>query len=59
MSIFTIIEGLRTYNLWRRGDEKIEQPDPKEIGKLIDEAVAILERDAASTEKNNGISRVS
>jgi len=64
MSIFTIIEGLRAYNLWRRGDEKIEQPDPKEIGKLIDEAVASLvslsvklelaisERDAARRERD-------
>lgn len=32
-----IIEGLRLYNRWRRGDEEIAQPEPAEIGRLIDE----------------------
>jgi hypothetical protein len=31
------IENLKKYNLWRRGDELIEQPDPKDIGIWIDE----------------------
>jgi chorismate mutase len=34
----TIIKYLNLYNEWRRGDEKIDQPNPIEIGKLIDEA---------------------
>ena len=34
----TIIKYLKLYNEWRRGDEKMGQPNPIEIGKLIDEA---------------------
>ena len=34
----TIIKYLNLYNEWRRGDEKMGQPNPTEIGKLIDEA---------------------
>lgn len=48
----TIIKYLKLYNEWRRGDEKMEQPNPTEIGKLIDEACEMLtslerERDEA------------
>jgi hypothetical protein len=38
------IENLRKYNLWRRGDELIEQPDPKDIGIWIDEICEIAEK---------------
>ena len=38
----TIIKYLKLYNEWRRGDEKMEQPNPTEIGKLIDEACEML-----------------
>ena len=38
------IENLRKYNLWRRGDESIEQPDPKDIGIWIDEICEIAEK---------------
>lgn len=31
-----MIEGLRLYNRWRRGDEELPQPEPAEIGRLID-----------------------
>jgi hypothetical protein len=31
------IEKLRSYNKWRRGDEELPQPDPREIGLWIDE----------------------
>lgn len=44
----TIIKYLKLYNEWRRGDEKMGQPNPIEIGKLIDEAcekLASLERE--------------
>lgn len=34
----TIIKYLKLYNEWRRGDEKMGQPNPTEIGKLLDEA---------------------
>ena len=44
----TIIKYLKLYNEWRRGDEKMGQPNPAEIGKLIDEAcekLSLLERE--------------
>ena len=49
----TIIKYLKLYNEWRRGDEKMGQPNPIEIGKLLDEACEKLaslerERDKAS-----------
>jgi hypothetical protein len=38
------IEFLQRYNQWRRGDESIEQPDPKEIGIAIDDAIKCIEQ---------------
>lgn len=35
---------LERYNLWRRGAEDIEQPNPMELGILIDEVVEELRR---------------
>ena len=35
---------LRQFNAWRRGDEDIPQPDPREIGEAIDAAVEMIER---------------
>ena len=35
---------LRQFNKWRRGDETVEQPDPREIGEAIDAAVEMIER---------------
>ena len=35
---------LRQFNEWRRGDEDIPQPDPREIGEAIDAAVEMIER---------------
>jgi len=35
---------LRQFNEWRRGDDDIEQPDPREIGEAIDAAVEMIER---------------
>jgi hypothetical protein len=35
---------LERYNLWRRGDEDIEQPNPTELGMLIDEVVKELRK---------------
>jgi hypothetical protein len=34
---------LREYNAWRRGDETLEQPHPKDIGKMLDAAADRLE----------------
>jgi hypothetical protein len=30
------LEFVRAFNLWRRGDETLDQPDPKELGIAID-----------------------
>ena len=36
---------LRQFNAWRRDlDNKVEQPDPREIGKAIDAAIGMIER---------------
>ena len=35
---------LRQFNEWRRCDEDIPQPDPREIGEAIDAAVEMIER---------------
>lgn len=38
-----LVMRLKRYNEWRRGAE-YEQPNPAEIGRDIDEVIAILER---------------
>ena len=35
---------LRTFNRWRRGDTSLEQPSPRVIGQMIDDACAQIER---------------
>ena len=36
---------LRQFNAWRRDfDDKVKQPDPREIGEAIDAAVEMIER---------------
>ena len=35
---------LRQFNEWRRGDEDIPQPDPREIGEAIDAAIEMIGR---------------
>lgn len=35
---------LRAFNEWRRGDEDIPQPDPREICEAIDAAIEMIER---------------
>lgn len=39
----TLVEKLKNYNRWRRGDETIPQPAPKEVGEMIDQAIEALE----------------
>jgi len=42
------IQTLKRFNAWRRGDDVIEQPNPKEVGQAIDaviEYLAALQRD--------------
>jgi predicted nucleic acid-binding Zn-ribbon protein len=38
------IQVLRDYNLWRRGNEEMEQPDPREIGEAIDDVLMAVEK---------------
>ena len=41
-------ERLRRYNRWRRGDKRLKQPNPKELGELIDgvaDRLEVLERE--------------
>lgn len=41
---------LRKYNRWRRGDCRIKQPAPKELGELLDgvaDRLDVLEREHA------------
>jgi hypothetical protein len=33
------IQVLRDYNLWRKGNEDMDQPDPREIGEAIDDVL--------------------
>jgi hypothetical protein len=37
------IQILRDYNLWRRGDDKMEQPDPWRIGEAIDDVLMAID----------------
>lgn len=39
----TLVEKLKNYNRWRRGDKTIPQPAPKEVGEMIDQAIEALE----------------
>jgi hypothetical protein len=36
------IQVLRDYNLWRRGNEDMEQPDPHTIGEAIDDVLMAI-----------------
>jgi hypothetical protein len=35
---------LRTFNRWRRGDEALNQPCPRVVGQMIDDACDQIER---------------
>jgi len=37
-----LIDRLDYYNRWRRGEEDLEQPDPKQLGRDIETVLAIL-----------------
>jgi hypothetical protein len=39
----TLSDFLRKYNKWRRGDERIKQPNPTQLGKMIDAAANRLD----------------
>lgn len=43
-TVFTVIDNLRSYNKWRRGDEDVDMPNPTNIGIWIDEICDEAER---------------
>ena len=45
------IQVLRDYNLWRRGNEEIEQPDPHTIGEAIDSVLVTIQKAEADLDE--------
>ena len=45
------IQVLRDYNLWRRGNEDMEQPDPREIGEAIDSVLVAIQKAEAELDE--------
>ena len=45
------IQVLRDYNLWRRGNEDMEQPDPREIGEAIDSVLVAIQKAEAERDE--------
>lgn len=49
-----VADFLGNYNRWRRGDDTIPMPDPKELGEVIDQAITLLlEQEAEINECND------
>jgi hypothetical protein len=45
------IQVLRDYNLWRRGNEDMKQPDPREIGEAIDSVLVAIQKAEAELDE--------
>jgi hypothetical protein len=45
------IQVLRDYNLWRRGNEEMDQPDPREIGEAIDSVLVSIQKAEAERDE--------
>ena len=45
------IQVLRDYNLWRRGNEEMEQPDPHTIGEAIDSVLVAIQKAEADLDE--------
>jgi len=41
-NINSVIDDLTRYNAWRRGSDDIKQPDPTELGLLIEDSIEYL-----------------
>ena len=39
----TLVEKLKNYNRWRRGDEAVPMPHRQEVGEMIDQAIEVIE----------------
>jgi len=42
MTADQVVAFLKNYNQWRRGDDSVEQPHPKDVGEAIDAAIHLL-----------------
>jgi hypothetical protein len=45
------IQVLREFNLWRRGNEDMDQPDPREIGEAIDSVLVSIQKAEAELDE--------
>jgi hypothetical protein len=45
------IQVLRDYNLWRRGDDAMEQPDPHTVGEAIDSVLVSIQKAEADLDE--------
>jgi len=45
------IQVLRDFNLWRRGNEVMEQPDPHTIGEAIDDVLMAIQKAEAELDE--------
>jgi F0F1-type ATP synthase membrane subunit b/b' len=45
------IQVLRDYNLWRRGNEDMEQPDPHTVGEAIDDVLMAIQKAEAELDE--------
>jgi hypothetical protein len=45
------IQVLRDYNLWRKGNEEMEQPDPHTIGEAIDSVLVAIQKAEADLDE--------
>jgi hypothetical protein len=48
------IQVLRDYNLWRRGNDETEQPDPWRIGEAIDDVLMAIDEMKQEAELHRG-----
>jgi hypothetical protein len=48
------IQVLRDYNLWRRGNDEMEQPDPWRIGEAIDDVLMAIDEMKQEAELHRG-----
>jgi len=46
-----ITEYLYNYNLWRRGNDDVPDPDPVELGEVLDKAISYLAEEVNNDSK--------
>ena len=50
-----LIEKLKKYNAWRRGDETLPQPHPQEVGEMIDQVIEAFVYRGLQPEEGGGV----